>query len=172
MKKLFAVFLLMWGAVNGFGQVIEKGEVVTIRMYCGPSRVDPAKSPIAIVNNKYVMYSLQDFTSRVNINDVESLTVVHKNIDSLIELYGERAKYGAVRFNLFDKVNIVDMNGLFDLFNIKNKDQSLPIYVNDKLITDRANFFITSTVINKVKIVNKPTAEVADLKFISIKTKP
>ncbi|KQB99602.1 hypothetical protein [Pedobacter sp. Hv1] len=171
MKKIGIVFLLLLGAVNGFGQEIEKGKETSIILYCGARKVDPAKGPIYIVNNKYIMFPTGDFGSRLQVSDIERLTIPKKS-DSLVQLYGEKSKNGVVKLDLYSNVSIYQIDELFDLFRIKDKYRSLPLYLNDELITDRANFFITATAIKKVKVVNKPTAEVADLKFIAIKTKP
>lgn len=161
----------MLGVVNVFGQSANKNEPTMIRMYCGPTKIDPTKRPMLVVNGKYIIYPLEDMVSRFRVDDIEDLNV-YKNRDSLIGLYGEKAKNGVVSLELKKKAAIIEMDELFDSFNIKEKHRSLPLYVNDKLIIDKVGFFISSAMIRKVKVVNRPTDGVPDLEFISITTKP
>ena len=171
MKKLFTIFLLMLGVVDVFGQSANKNEPTMIRMYCGPTKIDPAKSPMTVINGKYIIYQIDELDAHLNINDIKSITIP-KDMDSLTQLYGERAKNGIISLELKEKVGIIEINELFDSFNVKDKYRSLPLYLNDKLVTDRINFFVTLAMVRKVKVVNRPTDGVPDLEFISIKTKP
>ena len=114
---------------------------------------------------------MEDFGSRFRVDDIQDLNI-YKNTDSLIRLYGEKAKNGVIGLELKKGAAVMKMDELFDSFNIKEKYRSLPLYVNEQLIKDKAGFFISSVMVRKVKVVDKPTAGVSDLEFISIKTKP
>lgn len=171
MKKLLIAFLLILGTVDVFGQDANQNEKTILRIYCGPTKTDPAKSPMTVINGKYIIYQIDELDAHLNINDIKSITIP-KDIDSLTQLYGEKAKNGIISLELKEKVDIIEIDELFDSFNIKEKYRSLPLYVNDKLIIDKSGFFISSVMIRKVKVVNRPTDGVPDIEFISIKTKP
>jgi TonB-dependent SusC/RagA subfamily outer membrane receptor len=96
--------------------------------------------------------------------DIASMEILKDKMAN--EQYGLKGKNGVIIITLSKDVEINQLDKLFDKYKIKQKQRTLPMYINNTLTHSTADMFYTAS--NKIKSVSieKDTG----MKYISIIT--
>ena len=163
MKKKF-IFILLLFSVHSFAQNLPSSnkDSLTIRLFCGPSRLDSTKVPLYVINgHQYV--DQKAILGLLNPSDIEEINVL-AGVNA--GLYGGAGVNGVLIINLKSNVKMLTLTQLFDKFRVKKNARKLNVYVNYEKINYPDNFPVGSNWIKKIKVMKKPSANILDKEYI------
>jgi len=155
MRHYFSVFFLLVIGNISFAQStvdsIKKSSKDTVIRLCAPSRASVlANPPLYLINGKKTLNVLT--LNAIYPGDIENL-VVSKD-KKQVEKYGYEAKNGVIEVTLKKNIKLLTVNEVLKKFKIKKQDYSLPIYVNERVLENRHDFYLANNKIANVQVIS------------------
>ncbi|MGM9476252.1 hypothetical protein ACS5PU_07470 [Pedobacter sp. GSP4] len=136
---------------------------------CAPSRAGIiANQPLWVVNGVVVHGDI--VREYIQPSSIQSMNVL-KGV-SATSTYGASAQNGAVIINLKNGSKLYGLEDLLKNFKIKKKYRNLPVFIEQRRLTNYADFYIASDMVKEVEIITTEDELMNKEKFIKVWLKP
>ncbi|WP_316826598.1 TonB-dependent receptor [Pedobacter miscanthi] len=135
---------------------------------CAPSRAGIiANQPLYVVNN--VTLSYPNAFEYIRPNDIEAINVLKGKQGT--DKYGPSANNGVIEISLKNNVKLLNLAELLSSYKIRKKYHDLPVFIDEKRLDHRNDFYLSSDIVKDVEIAKIKYKSGKD-RFIRVSLKP